>query len=250
METSISQTLRLRSTRAFTLIELLTVITIIAVLAGILIPAVSSVRRNAKEVEGVSNLRQVGVAINLFTTENKNRLPPAVTSQSDYARILAPYFGADGDTWAEVSEAERSEVFKDPMAEDQDAVYHFGANPNFMPDIQTWESEDTQPSDFQRMISILSISNPAERVILADACQMDGGNPHATLYSVSGIWTKYPNTVGDDPVARGPDSDNSGGYLRWRAANGEGVKCLFVDGHVQVMLEGDLLQKHFQADAN
>jgi len=239
---------RTSHSRAFTLIELLTVIAIIAVLAAILIPAVGSVQRNAKEAKGVSNLRQIGVAISLFGTDYSNKFPPAVTRNSDYARILAPYFGAKGNTWADVPVGERSEVFKDPMAENQNAVYHFGANPNFMGDIQTWDSDSPRPDDLARMVSRLSVQNPAEKIILADACQMSGGNPHATLYSVSGIWTASPNAGSNTPVVRGPDADGAGGHLRWRAGNGDGVKCLFVDGHVQVMTEGKLLQKNFQRD--
>jgi prepilin-type N-terminal cleavage/methylation domain-containing protein len=237
-----------RKRGAFTLIELLSVIAVIGVLASILIPAIGSVRRNANEVKGVSNLRQVGVAISMFCTEHSNKFPPAVTQDSDYARILAPYFGAKGSTWADVPVAERSEVFKDPSADNQEGVYHFGANPNFMGDIQKWTETDARPEDIARMVSRLSAQRPGEQILLADASQMDGGNPHATLYSVSGIWTKYSGAISSAPVTRGPDKNGSGGHLRWRAAGGDGVKCLFIDGHVSIMKQGQLLQKHFQRD--
>lgn len=46
---------------AFTLIELLTVIAIIGILAAILIPVVSRVRQSARESVGLSNLRQIGL---------------------------------------------------------------------------------------------------------------------------------------------------------------------------------------------
>lgn len=55
-----------RANEAFTLIDLLTVIAVIAILAGILIPALSSVRESAKEAECASNLRQIGVAMQLY----------------------------------------------------------------------------------------------------------------------------------------------------------------------------------------
>lgn len=232
---------------AFTLIELLTVIAIVGILAAILIPAVGAVRRNANEAKGVSNLRQVGTAIGMFCSEHSNKFPPAVTKDSDYARILAPYFGAEGSTWADVKKGERSDVFKDPSAENQEGVYHFGANPNFMGDIQQWNEASPRPNDIARMVSRLSVRRPGEQILLADACLMNGGNPHATLYSVSGIWGKHSGTS-SDPVRRGPNTANSGGHLRWRAADGDGVKCLFVDGHVSIMKEGELLQKHFQRD--
>ena len=67
--------LSFRSGRAFTLVELLTVIAIIGVLAGILIPIVGSVRRNAKQAQCLSNVRQIGLGMKLFASDNRNRLP-------------------------------------------------------------------------------------------------------------------------------------------------------------------------------
>lgn len=61
--------------RGFTLIELLVCIAIIAILAAILIPAISRVRSSANSVKCVSNLRQVGVSMHMFVTENKGLLP-------------------------------------------------------------------------------------------------------------------------------------------------------------------------------
>src|SRR5690606_20277001 len=59
----------------FTLVELLAVIAIIGVLAGILIPVVSHVRDSARASKCLSNMKQSGVAILLYAAENKGRLP-------------------------------------------------------------------------------------------------------------------------------------------------------------------------------
>lgn len=64
-----------RSDRAFTLIELLTVIAIIGVLAGIIIPVVGSVRKSAKKSQCLSNVRQIGIGMKMFSNDNRNRLP-------------------------------------------------------------------------------------------------------------------------------------------------------------------------------
>jgi prepilin-type N-terminal cleavage/methylation domain-containing protein/prepilin-type processing-associated H-X9-DG protein len=60
---------------AFTLIELLTVIAIIGILAAIIIPTVGRVRQSAKSAQCLSNLRQMGMGFTLFAADNKGRLP-------------------------------------------------------------------------------------------------------------------------------------------------------------------------------
>jgi|LauGreDrversion4_1035100.scaffolds.fasta_scaffold11537_4 prepilin-type N-terminal cleavage/methylation domain-containing protein/prepilin-type processing-associated H-X9-DG protein len=66
-----------RLTSAFTLIELLTVIAIIGILAAIIIPTVGKVRQSAKSAQCLSNLRQIGMAFNLYPADNKGRFPRA-----------------------------------------------------------------------------------------------------------------------------------------------------------------------------
>ncbi|EIP99534.1 prepilin-type N-terminal cleavage/methylation domain-containing protein [Opitutaceae bacterium TAV1] len=60
---------------AFTLIELLTVIAIIGILAAILIPTIGSVRKSAKQAQCLSNVRQIGLAVILYAAENKGEGP-------------------------------------------------------------------------------------------------------------------------------------------------------------------------------
>jgi prepilin-type N-terminal cleavage/methylation domain-containing protein/prepilin-type processing-associated H-X9-DG protein len=66
--------------QAFTLIELLTVIAIIGILAGILIPVVGRVRESARETQCKSNLRQLAMAHLAFAQENRGFLPAAAPS--------------------------------------------------------------------------------------------------------------------------------------------------------------------------
>jgi prepilin-type N-terminal cleavage/methylation domain-containing protein len=61
--------------RAFTLVELLVVIGIIAVLVAILLPALTRARTQAKNVQCKSQLRNLGQALVLYANENKGRIP-------------------------------------------------------------------------------------------------------------------------------------------------------------------------------
>ena len=60
---------------AFTLIELLVVIAIIAILAALLLPVVSRSKQSGKSAACLSNLRQVGLALQMFVQDNENKMP-------------------------------------------------------------------------------------------------------------------------------------------------------------------------------
>ena len=67
-----------RPARAFTLVELLVVIGIIAVLIGVLLPTLANAQRSAKDVKCQSNIRQLCTSLINYAAENKGKFPPNI----------------------------------------------------------------------------------------------------------------------------------------------------------------------------
>ncbi len=89
----------MRRFRAFTLIELLVVISIIAVLLSILMPALKAAKKRTEAVICQSNLRQVGIAANLYAEAYDNYVPRGAGTQLWFVEFL-PFLGDernDGD---------------------------------------------------------------------------------------------------------------------------------------------------------
>jgi len=97
--------------RAFTMIELLLVIAILAILAGMLLPVISRTKEAARSAACLGNLHQIGIALQIYVQDNQNRLPVAFDRSTNAA---APSNGPAINQDLAVQTANSSNIFLCP----------------------------------------------------------------------------------------------------------------------------------------
>ena len=75
-------------TQAFTLVELLVVVAIVAILAAILFPVFQKVRENARRTSCLSNEKQLALGLTMYTQDNDEFLPPTATYAADRVTVI------------------------------------------------------------------------------------------------------------------------------------------------------------------
>jgi len=118
------------SRRAFTLIEIIVSIFVIAVLIGITIPSLAAARHSARDAVSMSNLKSLGVAIELYQLEHEGLMPyfvPGLGRLEESGRVtltdaLSPYLNSTEVLWAPADPIVRNE---DPAARFEYSSYSY-----------------------------------------------------------------------------------------------------------------------------
>jgi prepilin-type processing-associated H-X9-DG protein/prepilin-type N-terminal cleavage/methylation domain-containing protein len=99
--------MRTRHTEGFTLVELLVVIAIIGCLVSLMLPSLQAIRARADTLKCVSNMRQIGVSVDLYVTDHSEHTPviepwpsQPVYASTDGAQTLIQALGPYGVTTA------------------------------------------------------------------------------------------------------------------------------------------------------
>jgi type II secretory pathway pseudopilin PulG len=142
-----------RSLSAFTLVELLVVIGIIALLISILLPALGKARQSANAVKCGSNLHQIGLALQIYLDNYKNTLPPGFAQDGqgnvyNWTSLLVAMMdrNSQGASYTGTSQTNATSGFRNvflcpevPQAATFDptdiAVTHYLAHPRLMPQL-------------------------------------------------------------------------------------------------------------------
>lgn len=225
---------------AFTLVELLTVIAIIGILAAIIIPTVGRARDSARAAACLSNLRQIGMAGLAYSSDNNRRLVPIATGTNGTDAMtwrghLSRYLGDSPDVKVLCCPADVSNVVVDKTR---------FLSPSSYGVTMATALHDYLRGDSPRKRTINDVVNPARTAFACDIgiIENPGDDPVNWRQTASTSSFGYANMPTDASWSSGTN---------WNAMprHSSHINVVFYDGHTKaVHIQRDLLDHANVAD--
>jgi len=209
--------------QAITLIELLVVIAIIAILASILFPVFARARENARRTSCMSNLKQIGLGMMMYSQDYDERYPFVEgvknAESTKWFNIVQPYVKS--------KQVLRCPSYRNSMSEGSDTYAGYGMNDRFTGVV------GSATNIYGKAISMAALSAPASIYML-----LDSGEHRIRVDSEHNGTVAYGYYIPGEGDVRGLARSDCSGYdeLRDDCMSGrhlEGVNIAFADGHVK-----------------